>query len=1430
MRPELIRDLVTVVTRPTVVRLDDLEAADNGWISQAFFLTDDVRAHLRAVDHALAQPSGTGVFLIGPYGSGKSHFLAYLVQRLAGRQGDAPGPAALTLSLLNFSADQSLEAIVAAVVGLELVAGDRRRQWEEVARSFPHGLVLVVDELSEFLRSKPSRPAFTEDVRFLQFLGEWARDHRLWVVAAMQEQIEHTGELESSLYRKIKDRFPLRLLLSGHHVRSLVADSILVKADGYAAATAELVEQARRALPGASLDLAALAELYPIHPTTLELLEEVRDLFSQTRGTVDFVLRRLAGDPAHDLAPFLDRPWGDLLTADAIVDHFADLFEVQPEFQPLAQTLLPYYRRHLAELFPKDGQQQLAWQLLKLLMLVHVSPQRDGLSAAEAAAWLLVRVTTVAPERNLAVVEKTLDKLAAGGRFVVARAGVYRLDLRDDTAERLADRLGREVAELGEAAPDAVWEILVGALGDDDFNPFTLPWDRWQARRVRWHQHERAWAVWLGNGEPGRGPQPGLSLVVRCPWSGAGPAPGVATLIPAQLTLDPGLVELAALLRLAVRPLDHDLAATVRRAVDERRKGLVAQLRAAFVEAELVSAEGGRESLRGVSPGARLGDWLDGLATVLLRQRYPSFERFAPTHGPLPKEAYHRLMTVAAEHDLGDYDGDDYVKLVREAYLVPMGLLSREGWYYRVAKNLDRHELVEQVMPLLEHRPSPTVIYDLLAAPVYGLVPDQIHLLLVFLLLQGEVDLVKAGRSYRDLYPTLPLPVHYDRVEIGSGLTADELKDLTTVAEAVNLRPPRQWSVTAQRQTVRRLAEAGQRRREALLPAVRRLEPVAPASPLLARLAEHAAQWELLEGDDDELRRFARFAHAIGSAAAFAREEAALDGLPARLDGAISDLKRLRHLLADPGLASWPEQAVTGRLAALGDAPEVADMAALEGWLQAARAAWEAYAVAYRRAHDQWWAESADLDLWTWQPPALATSRHLGLGGELETVERLRREAVELRCRGCSELEFRARCRCGFDGERAELSAVVDRFRAARRGLEVAVEAFFATAEVRARVRQWQEQGVEPTTALMPYLAGDRSLPEVSDVAAFDRFLAGVEVVREVPLEQLTEVLGERTWERGQLVAALTRAVEALGLERFRFTSRAPAPSGSRLAAWCVEQGLRHGVALPAEVGRDAAAVVPRPDWVSTSALARLEQLGLGDELEDRILAWVVDGTLGASDGGSPLVAAAREVAHPTAAAGVEGLARLATTLYRAAPRLLRVAGDLIRVRLSTLAETPLAVAPPPLTAVLEGHRDDQWLVVDALGLPLLEVALALLPRVFPGWRVGRVAAATVAARTTTERFFADLAAAGVVHRLTKVNCVDRLLHERQLSFADLERLAAAELEVALRRVELDPARGLLVVADHGFRLDADGYTFVHGGASTLERVVPVIVLARVSG
>ncbi|NOZ93657.1 MAG: ATP-binding protein, partial [Acidobacteria bacterium] len=1409
MKRRRIGDLVSVTPRPTVVRLDDLEGERREWIVAGYHLTPEVERFLTAMEAWLGQPHGGGGFLIGAYGSGKSHFLAYLTTRLrAGELGPDPPPEAVTLSLVNFSAGAPLEEIVASAVGLEPGGGDRREAWAAVAERFPHGLLLLMDELSEFLRSKPNPAAFNEDVRFLQFLGEWARDNRLWVLAALQEEMEHTGRLESAVYRKIKDRYPLRLVLSPAHVRNLVADHLLLREPGFEEAMDRLAEELQAALGEGAIPPGELGRLYPVAPATLELLEEVRDIFSQTRGAVDLVVTRLLGDAARDIEPFLDRPWGQMLTPDIIVDHFQDLFELQPELLPIAQRFLPYYRKNMDRLFASPRQRELAWRVLKLLVVTHLSPERKGLAAREAASWLAIRATTVAPAKNVAIAQRILGTLASEGAFVREDRGRYTIDLADEGSQALERLLPREVAELQGATPEAVWEELAALSSGEPFDPFSLPRDRWRLHTIRWHFHERQVAFFFGAGMPPAPPVP-LGFVLRPPWSEAGAAPGTSTILPRRLELEPGLLELAALLRLRRRAGAASLRELLERRIAHARPALLSAVQGAYLEAILVDAEGTRHTPPRPSVREPFVRWLDQLALWLLRRRYPSFEGIAPTAGPLPKEAYRRFVDLAVERGLDAESDDETITVIREGYLVPMGLLRREGWYAVPETKIDRNELVKLVRPVLDSRPSPRALAEHLQDSVFGLVPDQVELLLVFLLLLGEIDIVKGRRSYRELFHAMPLPTAYDTVVPAEALPTAQTRALEELCQGLGIRRPQRWSALELGSVLDRLRRRAREDRTSLKGALTALGREEDTATLRERITAHLSVWSVLETGDAPVRTLERFLAAAPGVRQLLAERGELLELPGRLGPLLERRRRLSRLLEHPHLdASWDE-AIRSRLGAVGAAPSLARLGDLAAWVQEAGAAYEAYALAYRKRHESYWESLAQHPVWSWQPPAVAGSRHLDLDEALAALEAARNAAGRLRCAGLVDPDLGPRCACGFDGIRAPIEEELEAFDAARRSITSTVEGFFAQDRVREAVRSWVGEGLEVREGAVAYLEDRTRVPEITDVALFDRHLAGAELVKDLSAGELLQGLEGRPMEPGALLEALGQRLRARPGDRVRIL--AAGGSGEdrlEIGRWCLARCLESGVPLPDALAGALPPGAPRwlePARIAPEALRRLDALGLGAEVEEEIAAWIARGDLTAPDAGElcPLTLAARETARPTRGGTAAGRAGLARALYTAHPRMLRAAPEAWRARLDALATDPLDEELPELYELLREAADSQWLVVDCLGLPLLPALEAVIEQLLAPWSLHAERFALVEPETTTARYWSRLAEEGLDHPMLKLNAVDRLLHERRLELGELERLAAAELGVGLGRLtaSLNAGRPVLVFADHGFRL-----------------------------
>ncbi|MBI2570296.1 MAG: hypothetical protein HYV63_25115 [Candidatus Schekmanbacteria bacterium] len=1435
-----IKELVRVRAQPTVVRLDSLHAEHADWITERFFVTPVLGEYLASLRTLLAAEHGCGVFVIGQYGSGKSHFLGYLAQQITAGAFATPVPRVIPLSLLNFEAARTLESIVLDHLGGDPTGGDRRATWAALAASSPAGIVLLIDELSEFLRSKASRSAFNEDLRFLQFLGEWAQDRPLWVVAALQEQIEHAGEIEYELFRKIKDRYPIRYLLSPAHVRELIADKILVKAPGYATAVEELVQALRRAFPAAEVDFAGMSAIYPIHPATLELLEEVRDRFSQARGVIDFTLTQLLGNPERGVASFLEEPWGRLLGPDSIVDHFRDLFEVQPEFLPLAQRVLPYYRRQMAELFAPEVQRALAWRILKLLVLCDLSPAREGLTAEQAAWWLLHKATTIAPEKNVELVRGILGRLAAHGAFVVQRGSAFLLDPGDDSRASFESLLERTLAELGGDAA-VLLERLAPVLGAAPFNPFELDRNRWRTRFVRWHFHDRKIDVLLG--DEGVAPAAGLSLQVALPWGPEGILPGCFRFVPGRIEDSADLRELGALLMLRDRPLDTRIAARVAERLARLTELFVAQVESAYRAGKLLTPQGKPIEVPAAPMRSEtFATWLDRILMAVLRTVYPAFERFAPAYGPLSAEVYKSFLTAALERGLGEPDAPEPIPLIREAYLVPMKLLRRQGRGYVTVANLDSHELVTVIRPVLRHGMAPAQVYETLGDPIFGLVPDQIHLLLMLLLIQGEIEILKGDRSLRDSFATLVNPQKYDRIVPGRALGVTSLQALEALCTGFELRIPGEWTVLAQRRVIRELGRVATQRRDALLPFVMRLQNMEGTAAIRAQVEALVATWGLLTSSgSDEIEAFQSFLQRIGSPAQLIAESRRLGELPQRIEGILAQRERLQHVLGTAAIEHCVDRTVNEGLAALGPAPPIDDTDALDAWLRKAEKTYERYEQWYAAAHDSWWSVVAGDPLWTYVIPDVALCANVGTAALAAALQQALSEAVRGRCGGLSRLAFQSTCRCGFDGLTAPVSRLLRRAAEMRDQLQIHLRAYFADPSVRECVQRWVSDGIDTDAEATEYLAGRRDWPEAHRPALLNDYLAGVEVVSDLDGHALLRRLAGKIWDRRAFLRELETFV---GGERgfFRVISLPPAPAAAgapsdELVVWCIAQALTAASALPPGLPPSslaAAAKSTAPEWVSPQALARLSQLNLGSVIEDTILGWIIDGKVAAprSQTAAPdLVRGAAAAAMMQIPSSPEELAELAALLYSVDRRCRAARKDRWQAYVERVAAAPCAAGVRPLVAVLEASSTGQWVILDAFGIPLLSMVRAALPRWFPGRTVTATAFAEVSLQTTTSAFNGLLATLRPGVAPLKLDAIDKLLHERSVSFGELERLAEAEVAVALDRVrgQLDAAKPVILFSDHGFRLSADGRRFTHGGASTLERLVPVLTLSPVA-
>jgi hypothetical protein len=481
-----IGDLIEVPEIKTVIQLKDLERADlRRMILDSFVVTAEVSKSLGMVLKSLAGPEGRGAFLKGNFGSGKSHFLgmlslllrqpeswASLVQQepsLENLRGDLTAKKFLVveISLIEHRGTEFLEDIFLKEIFRELSLRmgrsfegkeSRKETFEEIRKAMVRlgfsGLVLLVDELSEFLRSKADAHAYREDIRFLQYLGEEASFFPLWVVASLQEWIEETGEISQDAFNKIKDRYPIRLTLGRAHIEELVSHRLIRHRQGAQEEIRKIFQNLRSYFPSFPVDEKRFMKLYPVHPATITLLDRLKPLFSEHRGIVDFIHYRLKGDVERGIPTFLDRPAQELLGPSAIFDHFLHRIREMTETQPYVEKGFEYYREEIPQIFKDPDQERVALEAVKLLILFAISPVETKYTARHMAEMVLFRVTELDGQTNYQYFRDILSRLVKETSFLVVSPGKdpledrISIDLRVDLSAILRRKIRQGVSEI----------------------------------------------------------------------------------------------------------------------------------------------------------------------------------------------------------------------------------------------------------------------------------------------------------------------------------------------------------------------------------------------------------------------------------------------------------------------------------------------------------------------------------------------------------------------------------------------------------------------------------------------------------------------------------------------------------------------------------------------------------------------------------------------------------------------------------------------------------------------------------------------------------------------------------------------------------------------------------------------------------------------
>jgi len=659
------------------------------------------------------------------------------------------------------------------------------------------GLVLIIDELSEFFRSKPDARGLNEDARTLQLLGEVADTQPIWIIAAVQESIERTGDIAQVTFQKIKDRFPLKFTLSALHIKALISRRLVRHKPGTEEKLYGIFEHLRRQFPSITWSFEDFQATYPVHPATIALLDGLGDLFSQHRGIVDFVHSRLVGDKNRKIAGILNHPSFQLLGPDSIYAHFSHRMAEFSTFYVYPKHIVPHLNEVIEKTIEDPDDRSLARRIVRVLVLYNIHPTTSIPTARKLTELVSCALSDQDPDLNVQFVAETiLDPLVRESMFLVkhpAKTGdlletVYEVLTQEDPTKTLKAKISRRAEDI----PPEDTRLLLEPFSE---LPESASWpgpaflQHGIYRQVTWRQSTRRGFVALltAAGETSLKDRINRALSsAECDFAVVISA-GKTTFEcnhtavweitpPAEKKEISRLREFMAARQLAselrtTNPADAPLIQPAKEAVEHFRPlahqaALHIFYAGSFTEPAIVIEPVIRRMMR-------FDRLLETAGDFVLENRYPGFREIAPRKVTPSRLLYQRLLDeFIAPGRLSLKEA--HSKIISDAIeglATPLGLVELRSGSYIFAPDPEHHPLLSELFSLLNaagHTPLPDVLQSL-GTGRYGLPADTALFLFSALAHGGLISLLKNNR---------PLPLEFlrlNRVETADALAPGDV-------------------------------------------------------------------------------------------------------------------------------------------------------------------------------------------------------------------------------------------------------------------------------------------------------------------------------------------------------------------------------------------------------------------------------------------------------------------------------------------------------------------------------------------------------------------------------------------------------------------------------------------------------------------------------
>jgi len=333
-------DLIQFEPIESVVQLTDAdETAAARQLVQTYVISEEMAEKLVNLvfpQLQFDQPTDNkGLLVVGNYGTGKSHLMSTIsalaengqlstalndhnvakaAEKIAGRfKVVRTEIGATTMSLREILVAELEEHLAAMGVSFSFPSAAQvissKRAFDEMMavfhQEFPdHGLLLVVDELLDFLRTRKDQELIL-DLNFLREIGEVCKDLKFRFIAGVQEAIFDSPRFSfvADSIRRVKDRFE-QILIARKDVKFVVAERLLKKTGEQQVKIREYLTPFAKFYGHMNERIDEFVRLFPVHPDYIDTFERVSAVEKrEVLKTLSIAMKKLLGQDVPN-----DRP------------------------------------------------------------------------------------------------------------------------------------------------------------------------------------------------------------------------------------------------------------------------------------------------------------------------------------------------------------------------------------------------------------------------------------------------------------------------------------------------------------------------------------------------------------------------------------------------------------------------------------------------------------------------------------------------------------------------------------------------------------------------------------------------------------------------------------------------------------------------------------------------------------------------------------------------------------------------------------------------------------------------------------------------------------------------------------------------------------------------------------------------------------------